>query len=319
MGEVVKMQGRTDEITGTQADPDVARELLRKHREATGKTQSEVARAIGVSAATLSGFLRNTYAGNVEEVAVRVLDYLQREGKRLVAPQEPGFVETSIAADVMTVAEYTHMHSCLGLVYGEAGLGKTTALERYAKAHPDVVMITAGIDVSGPKAIIEELMEALGKREYGTLRRGTAAIIDTLRDSRRLVIIDEAQHLSYRALEAIRKVHDQAKVGILLAGNREVYDRMLGRRGALFAQFFSRVGIRRFLQGVPKDDIKLVFEQNGKLSKECIDYLYEVSKGPGGLRFASRVYVLGSTIAYGAGKELDVDSLARAFAMLTGR
>lgn len=319
MGEVVKMQGRTDEITGTQADPDVARELLRKHMEATGKTQSEVARAIGVSAATLSGFLRNTYAGNVEEVAVRVLDYLQREGKRLVAPQEPGFVMTSIAADVMTVAEYTHMHGCLGLVCGDAGIGKTTALMKYAQDHPDVIFIRARVDLKSAKAIIEELVDLIGKREHGTQRFETAAVLDTLKGSGRLIIVDEAQRLSFPALEALRDINDLTKVGIVFSTTQELFERINGRKGAIYAQFFSRVGIRRFLQGVPKDDIKLVFEQNGKLSKECIDYLYEASKGPGGLRFASRVYVLGSTIAYGAGKELDVDSLARAFAMLVGR
>ena len=43
-------------------------------------------------------------------------------------------------------------------------------------------------------------------------------IIDKLKSSGRLIIVDEAEHLPYTSLELLRRIYDKAEVGILLVG-----------------------------------------------------------------------------------------------------
>ena len=62
-----------------------------------------------------------------------------------------------------------------------------------------------------------------------------------------MVIIDEAQHLSYKALEELTRWPDperhtgEAEIALVLMGNTEVYSRMRGRQEAAFACQFNRM------------------------------------------------------------------------------
>lgn len=60
-----------------------------------------------------------------------------------------------------------------------------------------------------------------------------------------MIIIDEAQHLTVRALNHLRCISDESGVGICLIGNDDVYRKMKGSGKADFAQLFSRIGMRK--------------------------------------------------------------------------
>lgn len=289
---------------------DLARERLRRHL-ASGQSQSDVARMLGISNATVSQFLAGTYRGNGRAVAERILSRLEIEGQRAVAPKAPGFQPTSIAQEVMFVLDHAHIYRDLGLVYGDAGLGKTMAIQEYVRLHRDAIFITASPFTRSPKALIKQLLAALGKYERGPRDEQARLIIETLRDSGRLIVIDEAQHLSYPALEVLRSIHDQAGVGLVLAGNLEVFDRMHGRGQAAFAQLFSRVGVRRCLQTacVSEDDVRLIARQVAPLDGECIRYLHEVANTRGGIRQMVKLLVLAANSAVSAGRLIDLDLL----------
>lgn len=309
MAEVAKLF-ETEELNSSSFDP--IRDLVREHIQTTGKSQSEISKAIGYTPAVLSQFLRGSYSGDMHEVADKLLNYLGRQEARQTVPQEPGFVETSISAEVLTVAEFAHNHNKLALIYGDAGIGKTLALTQYAAAHPDVIFIRVRVNLKSARAIENELAEKIGKRD----------VIQALKGTGRLIIIDEAQRLTYSALETLRDIHDEAGVGIVFSGNKDIYDRMRGRKGALFAQLFSRVGMRRHLQcrDILKKDVDVVFSQFFQMDKQCLDYLFEVATRPngGGLRQAKDFYLMGLHIARGLEKGLDLDCLMRAKDTLMG-
>lgn len=322
MGETVKL---FDESQVPTIDLSVVRDQLRQHIEETGKSQSDIAKSIGRSEAAFSQFLNGTYSGNMNDIATRVVNYLNRQEKRLAAPKEPEFVQTSIAGEVLTVADFTHTHRTIGLIYGDAGVGKTLALQQYAQGHKGgVILLRARVDLKSAGAIITELMEQIGKREYGSRRVEVNAVIQALKGSGNMIIIDEAQRLSYGALEMLRDIHDEAGVGLLLVGNRDIYERMRGKKGVLFAQLFSRVGIRRCLQckDILKQDTQMIFEQHAKLDKDCLEYLHRIAEqsSGGGLRQAKDFYVLGMVIARGMKKDnLDMECLHCAKEMLMGK
>jgi DNA transposition AAA+ family ATPase len=311
MGEAVLKLFQADQVTEGSFDP--IRDLLRDHLNATGLSQRQAAKNIGVADAAISGFMRGSYPGDMHAVADKIVNYLARQEKRLEVPQEPNFVETSIASEIFTVAEFCHNHNKIGLVYGDAGIGKTLALTQYAAAHPDVIFVRANVKLKSARAIENAIADKIGKKDD---------VIQALKGTGRLLIIDEAQRLTYSALETLRDIHDEAGIGIIFSGNKDIYDRMRGKKGALFAQLFSRVGMRRYLQcrDIVKKDVDLVFNQFINLDKQCLEFLQEIAIRPngGGLRQAKDFYLMGMHIARGLEKELDLDCLMRAKDTLMG-
>jgi DNA transposition AAA+ family ATPase len=82
-------------------------------------------------------------------------------------------------------------------------------------------------------------------------------VVDRLKNSGRLLLIDEAEHLPYRALELLRRVYDKAGVGILLVGMPRLIFNLRGKRGE-YAQLYSRVGFHRELEPLDVTDTEAI-------------------------------------------------------------
>ncbi len=283
----------------------------------TGKSQSEIAKAIGFSSATMTGFIRNNYQGDMVEVANRIQDYLMRETQRAISPKSPEWAPTSFAKHALTVLSFAHVNRDMGMIHGDAGVGKTMTIEHYAAEHRNVIVVTAGVDLCSPKAVMEELLNQLGKDYGGSFSSMSRQVIQLLKGSDKLIVIDEANHLNFRAREAIRKIHDQTGVGIVYCGSHDLYAQLHGKRDIIYAQLLSRIGVRRGLNrnDLSINDISLVFEQHGKLDDQCLDLLYRCSISEGGLRLAKKIYVLASTMAFGDGQALNISYLQKAIQM----
>jgi DNA transposition AAA+ family ATPase len=66
--------------------------------------------------------------------------------------------------------------------------------------------------------VLEELCGLLGISKRGNMHELSEACIAALRDSGRLLMVDEAENLPYRALETLRRIHDKSGIGLVLAG-----------------------------------------------------------------------------------------------------
>ncbi|MCC5912212.1 MAG: AAA family ATPase [Clostridiaceae bacterium] len=276
------------------------------------KSQTEVARSIGISPASLSQFLSGSYKGDSVGIAQKVEMYLQQEAFKMNLPKMPTFTMTETAQKIWYAARYAHANSDISLVYGEAGLGKTIALKEYTKQHVGVVYVEARSCDRSTKGICERILKTIGKKVAGTDRVLVDTIIETLRDSGRLLIIDEAQHLSLKAIESIRSFNDDGNIGILFSGNPTIYDRMYGRGEAHFAQLFSRIGIRRAIPKDPvREDVETIFH-DANVSDDCIDVLHALACDKGGLRYMMKIYKIALDIALSQEKPLSVDHLFHA-------
>ena len=58
-----------------------------------------------------------------------------------------------------------------------------------------------------------------------------SGIVKKLKGSGRMIIIDEAEHLPYKALELLRRVHDKAGMGVLLVGLPRLIHKIMEGRG----------------------------------------------------------------------------------------
>ena len=206
------------------------------------------------------------------------------------------FAVTEASRNAFLAMQYANYHKDISLIYGEAGTGKTYALAEYTSKNHNVIYVEARDCDRTTKGICEKILKTLGKSTSGTDRTLINAIVDAVKGTDKLLIIDEAQHLTLRAVENIRAINDEAKIGIVLCGNPTVYDRMYGRGQAHFAQLYSRIGMRRFITEPSIEDIRSIFS-NPEIDDDSISYLHAIAHEYGGLRNATKVYMLALDIA----------------------
>ena len=272
-----------------------AREAIIQYRDATGKSQSEIAKELGISSGQLSAFIGGTYKAP-HTVIPKIGALLEKNESRKLAPEAPAFAETTVSRQVMDVIEYCHLQGKLGVVYGDAGIGKTMGILRYCEQNPMALHITASPVFATMSGMNDLLCEKTGIRERNA-RRIYQELVNRLRGSGRVIIIDEAQHLTKKTLEHLRSISDETGVGICFVGNEEVYSRLKGTGKADFAQIFSRIAIRRpvLLGSIRKVDVEKIFF--GKdLDENSMDFLYKIAKTRYGIRGAVNVYVAAAAL-----------------------
>lgn len=205
----------------------------------------------------------------------------------------------------------------ISLIYGDAGLGKTVSLKEYVSSHDNVIYIELKDCDKSTKGVCEKILACIGKEQHGVDRRLVDTITEYLTHTPKLLIIDEAQHLSIRALENLRAINDSTETGIVLCGNPTVYDRMHGRGQAHFAQLYSRIGIRRHIVEPALEDIVSIFEPYA-LDKESLLYLHKLALLRGGIR--NCVKVLNIALRLGNNKEepLTINHLQAAYEIRNG-
>lgn len=230
---------------------------LKDLMEDKGLSLSSVSRALGISTAALSQWLSNSYTGNIAKINDAVKGFLERQKERLSAPKRTlEFVMTTVAHKVFEVARICHLDAEIGVIYGDAGLGKTVAIKEYAKRNSDVILIEADLGCTA-KVVFSELHKRLGMDGRGSIHDTFEDVVSKLKDSGRLIVIDEAEHLPYRALELLRRVYDKAGVGILLVGMPRLISNLRGKKGE-YAQLYSRVGVAGKLESLKPEDTQAI-------------------------------------------------------------
>lgn len=275
-----------DKINMTEEE---ARKLVIDYKNKTGKSQSLIATELGISGAQLSSFISGTYKAP-HTIIPKIASLMSVSEKKAIAPREPGFVETRVSKAVMNAISYSHIQGKIAVVYGDAGVGKTMAINQYCKENNLAIKITISPSYASMSGVNELIADKLGVRERVS-RKIYAEIISKLKDSGRVIIIDEAQHLTVRTLNHLRCMADESGIGITLVGNDEVYTKLKGSGRADFAQLFSRIGMRKqvLTNTLSKEDILSVF---GMIEdEEAQDILFKISRTNYGLRGAVNVFV----------------------------
>ncbi|MBL7997454.1 MAG: AAA family ATPase [Candidatus Kapabacteria bacterium] len=252
---------------------------MKTHKNDAGKhpTQDEIARKMGVSATTVSQWLQGKYLGDTGAIDTAAEQMLTRELERKAKPKvRLQFVKTRVASAVREVCKIAHLDGEIGVITGDAGLGKTEAVKDYAKNNEGVVLIEADLGYSA-RNLFQEIHRRIGLDGAGGIRKLFSDIVDKLSDTGWVIIVDEAEHLPYKALELIRRIHDKAGVGLVLVGMPRLIANLRGKQGE-YKQLYSRVGVYRQLDKLELADVERlvvqVYPQANGLCKcflECSD------------------------------------------------
>ncbi len=312
-----------DKGTFTDEHQDALRDEVRAIMEREGMSQADVSKVSGVKYGTFTAWLSGTYAGRNENVAAEVQIWLEarkeQQNTLTKIPQAPGFQATTTARHILDVLSFAQASPDFVLVVGGAGIGKTTSLKRYQETNPNVWMITMSPTSSSPHALLMELCEEmrLSERQPMKLMR---AIGRKVAGSNGLIIVDEAQHLTSKAIDQLRSIFDLGGVGVALAGNETVYSRLEGEgRKAGFAQMYSRIGMRITRPKPHAQDICALIKAWGIENKEQADLLKVIARKPGALRGMTKALKLASMLAAGDGAPLGVKHIKQAWSQLSSQ
>lgn len=235
---------------------ETLQQKLTKLIDSTGITQAAVAKAIGFSPSGLNTWLKGLYQGDVDKIDKKVRDYLETTALRVESIH--GIVQTTTLRAIHSYCTLVLQKRGMGMLTGDSGAGKTTALREYVRLHPAVIMVEADPGYTA-RALFLDLCEALNLDSRGSLHDIFTRVVNKLRGSGRLVIIDEAEQLPYRALELIRRVHDKAGVGIALCGMPRLERNLKGDPNH-YAQLYRRILIPRRVDGLTIEDMDSIIE-----------------------------------------------------------
>ena len=264
---------------------------VRAAMQRRGLSQAAAAREIGVSPAALSQWLSGTYGGDSAAIAAKAARWLEAGTARGALlerlPEAPAWVATSTAARIHAALTQAQIAPEIAVVFGGAGAGKTVAARRYAATRPNVGLVEASPATRALGPCLERVAGAVGARPSSSRPAAVeAALLDRLVGTRGLIVVDEAQHLSLRALDGLRSLHDRGEVGLALLGGEPLYTRLHGRRAAETAQLTSRIGRRVRLSQTAAGDAEALLGAWDEIEIEAPAKrrAVEIANRPGGLR-----------------------------------
>lgn len=274
---------------------------FKAYMDAKGMSLSQAAQESGIAKGTLSAWLPGKYLGrteNVDEKAQKWLDSLRtRSQVRKLMPRDPAFIETPSAIIFRSVFEYAQTGPDIGLITGNAGVGKTMSAEAYRDETPNVWLMTADSSMRSPTAVLRELTEIVDAAE----KRGPrmmASLIRRVQGSHGLIIVDEAQHLQTEAIDLLRTINDRAKIGLVFMGNEPLKGRIEGMsRDTSYAQIFSRIGMRKNRKQPQAKDTRAIFDAWGIEDTGLFQICRWIAGQPGGLRSMNKTLRYASMIA----------------------
>ncbi|MCP1773471.1 DNA transposition AAA+ family ATPase, partial [Neisseria perflava] len=189
---------------------------LAEFKEKSGMNQSQMARGIGCAAAAVSMYLNGSYAdkgGNYDTIEPKIEAFLALEAERAARQElEIAFVETKTVRRIAEVMRDAHQGGEVAVIYGQAGLGKTRAVRHYCEGSPAAVLVEANPSFTA-RVLMQKLAEGCKVSAAGSLNEVYEAVADRLRDTGRLIVVDEAENLPLRALEILRRLHDETDCG----------------------------------------------------------------------------------------------------------
>lgn len=244
-------KGQVDEQAAWAAEVQKEREWLISHKNHIGVSWSAMASLMDakIKSSTLSVWAGGHYDGPDQRFVEAIRKYRHTLASRtelsIDIPEAPGYYETETSKRLTAMLEWAQRGRIVYAALG-AGLGKTRTAEQFYNCNSNVFLVTIAPSCAGLNSLQKEVLIAFGiKVQTGSSQILSRQIVDFITSAPNgLLILDEAQHLTTKAIEEVRSWHDKTGIGIALFGNEQVQQTLDGgSRSAAFAQIFSRVAM----------------------------------------------------------------------------
>lgn len=263
---------------------------------------------------TFTAVREGKFAGDMQRIARGINAWMDQRRRRAAIPMPVGFVETTVAKRMLAVISNTVRMEAIGLIYGPAGIGKTTVMEVVTAKFPGAILVRVMRSTRTAKGLAKLLCAQLRIEKANTFFEAQRQLIAVLEKSRRPIVVDEAHQLLSDAFEFLRDLHDVCEVPIILAGTKDVHEKIDDTQ-EWFGQLSSRVSLRYDVTERSRsissrdgrkakplfaaDEIEKIFTgKDLKIDAEGVKYLTQMANahGKGGLRLVKRIVQVGAAM-----------------------
>lgn len=301
---------------------DVVKNHIQEHKI----PQKDIATQTGVSESALSEVLRGIYKKADPSAILRKLNtWVDDDERRRQKAKPAGFYMTGVAEGLRNAAVFAKSRANVPdshrrmiaaqdlphivVCHGPAGVGKSIAAAALNAEDTLSILVRVEAQSESGAGLARLLAAMMGSRFFPRGVPATRFVIDKLKGSGRLVLIDEAHRLRFTAFEFLRDLADVAGVPIVLIGTDILVDRLTAvrtRTGTMhYDQFASRVGLSIDLtkgsdgKGGTKrpifsmNEIRHIFKADGvRLTEEVVEFFRDCACtiGSGTLRIAVNIF-----------------------------
>ncbi len=242
------------------------------HCKEQGFDLKESASQIGKDSTTLYRVWTGKYGASLDNICQEIVRYRKIAEERALIPKLD-FVETSVWRTCNRVCNAALTSKTVARIYGDSQIGKTRALEEYARRnnHGQTKYIRMPAS-AGVQLFMKEVAKACYVSHYATFEGMRERVFNAI-DDKTLIIFDELHQafLSYqqgstiKVFEVIREIYDRTQCGMVLCGThtlkREFNEgklapvlEQLRRRGTIEVDLKSRI---------PKEDLDKIARKFG--------------------------------------------------------
>ncbi len=285
-------------------------------RDRHGLTLPQIARSMGepYTEQVLAKF-EFMHRNNTRDLANRdsitraVNNYIDQYERGQAVPRPNGFIETRVATRMLAVIAKTIDVQGIGIIFADAGRGKTMTLEAAAQIYRNAILWRVRRTTRTAGGLMRQLASHLAIGQ-GSLFATQSKIINALTGSDRPLLIDEAHQLQIGAIELLRDLHDECHIPIILAGTAAIND-ACSDSSVFFGQMNRRIVARFDVTEEARnsnrsrplhtaDEIRRMWEgQKLRLTSDGANLLTDLANGLGlgGLGIVKQVLLLAGTLS----------------------
>lgn len=274
-------------------------------------SEAQVARQVGIGATTvfhaLNGGtqLARNKVGKLDDRLRELNMWMEADARRRATRPHEQFVRTRVAKKIIDAAKVAVTDGSIVLVVGPTGVGKTMVGHYVYEDTTGAIYLCLGRHLRTytrlRARIAATLKVSAGRRMQKTIRQLPIEerIFETLRDSNRLLILDEGHQISDDGLGFLRDLYDETHVPMLILCTVDLWERICAEADEDHGQMYSRVGMCVTLAGsdfeaapnnpaiFSRGEIRQLYQgAKVKLASDAVEYLYNVANalGHGSLR-----------------------------------
>lgn len=290
-----------------------------------GWTKAEVSRRCGVPEATFSQWTNGNYGGvlaNQNTLISNWLEELERSNSLAASlPVAPKFVQTPTGLDIYQALLFCQISGELVRITLPSGSGKTATAEHFRSIRPHAHLITASPHTRTTHATLADLAEELNVVEHNSTKLVRAIGRKLQRKGEgSILIVDEAQNLVPEAVDQLRHFVDVYKCGVALVGNEFTAHTYFGDRDTKSrlsvnsrTQVARRFALQLAQERDPEQGALMLIRAWGVEDEDCITYLRVLAAKEGALGNVSATIKSALLAALGAGEDLSLKHLRRAW------
>jgi len=284
---------------------------------AQGLSVQQVSRKLGkgFSPSTLSQFRSmesgDEYIGDIDRIVRGINQFIETYVRSQQVQRPRDWIDTAVAKRMMSVIRNSVELTSIGIIYSDAGRGKTMTLQAASQTFPGSILLRIGRRSRTCPGLARTLARTLRMKSNRTTGDLEEALIDQLTGSGRLILIDEAHQLDFAALELLRDLHDECALPIVFAGTIDI-NKKLTDSDVFYGQFNRRVAARydvtenqRDGGGSTKplhsvDEIRRMFQgEQVRLTDDGATTLMHMANllGMGGLGLCNQVMLMAQRVA----------------------